>query len=401
MIARDPALVFRKSTDLRDRFRNAYPEVYASCGYKPRQARRKSDNSASLHSRGSLARSTSISSARSLPAPNVPFSAPSSPLSAAVDSQPGPLADVPPLTGMSANVTSSRPDSRMMHARSVSDSGAAYGYNQVAYFDQPYRQLAIPQFSFETMGDNGMPSYLQDYDERTAPSIPQSDNAFQLEWNMPVSQPMDVPTMGTPLFRPVREEAADITLSPSSFSPLSSPLSHSPPSQFPGFGTSSYVDDGGGGQQAQTNPIAISGSPDIFPLQDSTTSYSPPPDFEGIFTRGFSPPPCQGGQSPPYVHTSAFHQALYNLSGQVPMDGTLGQQSFELPAIGRLSFGDLSTTGSAAITGDPPVEVSESVVLAIGIEVLNDMQNSTNSDVVYSAGMPSAGLRIPTPSFPG
>ncbi|KAF8332025.1 uncharacterized protein EI90DRAFT_3154400 [Cantharellus anzutake] len=40
-IAKDPILSSRKSTDLRDRFRNAFPELYAQAGYKPRRKSKK------------------------------------------------------------------------------------------------------------------------------------------------------------------------------------------------------------------------------------------------------------------------------------------------------------------------------------------------------------------------
>ncbi|KAH8923216.1 hypothetical protein BT69DRAFT_1297339 [Atractiella rhizophila] len=40
IIAKDPALCNRKGTDLRDRFRNRFPDLYAAAGYKPRLPRR-------------------------------------------------------------------------------------------------------------------------------------------------------------------------------------------------------------------------------------------------------------------------------------------------------------------------------------------------------------------------
>ncbi|PVF94724.1 hypothetical protein CPB86DRAFT_740042 [Serendipita vermifera] len=39
LIAKDPALSSRRSTDLRDRFRNAFPDLYEKAGYKPRPNR--------------------------------------------------------------------------------------------------------------------------------------------------------------------------------------------------------------------------------------------------------------------------------------------------------------------------------------------------------------------------
>lgn len=39
MIAKNPALASRRSTDLRDRFRNAFPDLYEKAGYKPRPTR--------------------------------------------------------------------------------------------------------------------------------------------------------------------------------------------------------------------------------------------------------------------------------------------------------------------------------------------------------------------------
>lgn len=39
MIAKNPALATRRSTDLRDRFRNAFPDLYEKAGYKPRPTR--------------------------------------------------------------------------------------------------------------------------------------------------------------------------------------------------------------------------------------------------------------------------------------------------------------------------------------------------------------------------
>ncbi|WAR55249.1 hypothetical protein PtB15_4B869 [Puccinia triticina] len=43
-IQRDPVLASRKATDLRDRFRNAFPEIYAAAGYKPRSRKASGSN---------------------------------------------------------------------------------------------------------------------------------------------------------------------------------------------------------------------------------------------------------------------------------------------------------------------------------------------------------------------
>ncbi|MBW0521249.1 hypothetical protein O181_060964 [Austropuccinia psidii MF-1] len=43
-IQRDPILASRKATDLRDRFRNAFPDLYAAAGYKPRPRKSSSPN---------------------------------------------------------------------------------------------------------------------------------------------------------------------------------------------------------------------------------------------------------------------------------------------------------------------------------------------------------------------
>ncbi|POW14779.1 hypothetical protein PSHT_00146 [Puccinia striiformis] len=43
-IQKDPVLANRKATDLRDRFRNAFPEIYAAAGYKPRSRKASGSN---------------------------------------------------------------------------------------------------------------------------------------------------------------------------------------------------------------------------------------------------------------------------------------------------------------------------------------------------------------------
>ncbi|PLW08035.1 hypothetical protein PCASD_22596 [Puccinia coronata f. sp. avenae] len=51
-IQKDPVLASRKATDLRDRFRNAFPQIYAAAGYKPRSRKASGSNVFDLLSDG-------------------------------------------------------------------------------------------------------------------------------------------------------------------------------------------------------------------------------------------------------------------------------------------------------------------------------------------------------------
>ncbi|KAJ3820719.1 hypothetical protein EV361DRAFT_494015 [Lentinula raphanica] len=73
----------RRSTDLRDRFRNAFPELYQAAGYKPRTAVKKKTVLAANSSTAATAASTPVFTS----GPSTPATSPKKPIRAATDDQ--------------------------------------------------------------------------------------------------------------------------------------------------------------------------------------------------------------------------------------------------------------------------------------------------------------------------
>ncbi|KAJ3746265.1 hypothetical protein DFH05DRAFT_1522863 [Lentinula detonsa] len=73
----------RRSTDLRDRFRNAFPELYQAAGYKPRTSVKKKTAPTAASSTAATAASTPVFTS----GPSTPATSPRKPLRAATDDQ--------------------------------------------------------------------------------------------------------------------------------------------------------------------------------------------------------------------------------------------------------------------------------------------------------------------------
>jgi hypothetical protein len=65
-IAKDPIFATRRSTDLRDRFRNAFPDLYVKAGYKPRAAPKKNPSEPATPAEGD---STTVPGRSATPSP--------------------------------------------------------------------------------------------------------------------------------------------------------------------------------------------------------------------------------------------------------------------------------------------------------------------------------------------
>jgi hypothetical protein len=243
VIAKDPALAARKSTDLRDRFRNAYPDLYASCGYKPRKPhcrRRKAaspekvDVVVQASPPSSPLTSAQTSNVHSPLVSPLSLSAPTSPAFSRLYEESLFAAPAPVLPETSDGSMTLRAG---LHARRGSDTLADYNYSGLfpSYCgDAAGQQMAPPELLYgHESADANVPyaaSYLREQEEHT---VYLSDSAYGSsptagEW---YSSGDEFVESGSPPFRTAEEKAKGVMLGPEiarSFSPFSLPPQQPP-----------------------------------------------------------------------------------------------------------------------------------------------------------------------------
>lgn len=238
-IARDPVFQNRRSsTDVRDRFRNAFPEEYARAGYKPRikSSKRSDKNREALNQRNQRA-------ARHDP-PYTRRQKRSDDLDSAAIGMPIPLGMSTPVPG-SASFPGEMDAYAFVRSNSMDCSGPASVSSSTAQMDAMTAATAQPTSPF---------SPISPFEVSSQPSLSIS------------------PT--TPLTEPLTSMASSAphTMSLPLMTPLTTPLSMSPPNQSTHVPYTQSQSAAAAAPVAPTSPLAL----------DSSTSLAMPPTFHNI-----------------------------------------------------------------------------------------------------------------------